>query len=127
MAAKKTKEEENPLFKQNIPPPPTTAPVTTQSQTAATRTGAEENGSREKPPVKSSRPAPAASTPKSTERNEEKATIELSLYLRPSQDEKLEDLRRAYKRHTGKKISANEVMRRLIEQATLDTLLEASE
>ncbi|WP_149403739.1 hypothetical protein [Dictyobacter arantiisoli] len=52
----------------------------------------------------------------------EKATIELSLYLRPSQDDKLEDLRRAYKRRVGKKISANEIMRRLIEHASLDDL-----
>ena len=54
---------------------------------------------------------------------QEKATIELSLYLRPSQDDKLEDLRRAYKKRTKKKISANEVMRRLINQATLDDIL----
>jgi hypothetical protein len=45
---------------------------------------------------------------------EERATIELSLYFSPSQNKMLEDLRRAYKRHTKKKISANEVMRRLI-------------
>jgi hypothetical protein len=49
----------------------------------------------------------------------------LSLYLKPSQDDKLEDLRCAYKRRMGKKISANEVVRRLIDQATLESLLEA--
>lgn len=53
---------------------------------------------------------------------EEKATIELSLYLRPSQDEKLEDLRRAYKKRMGKKISSNQLMRKLIDKATLDDL-----
>ncbi|HEY6408525.1 MAG TPA: hypothetical protein VIY29_13750 [Ktedonobacteraceae bacterium] len=46
----------------------------------------------------------------------------MSLYLRPAQDDNLEDLRRAYKRRTGKKISANEDILRLIENATLETL-----
>ncbi len=54
---------------------------------------------------------------------DEKATIEVSLYLRPSQDDKLEDLRRAYKKRKGKKISSNQVMRRLIDKATLEMIL----
>jgi hypothetical protein len=66
-------------------------------------------------------PPPVRQAPRVSER--EQATVELSLYLRPSQDDKLEDLRRAYKRQTGKKISANEVVRRLIDQATLENLL----
>ncbi|SRR6266567_5237657 len=61
---------------------------------------------------------------KATDQAEEKATIEISLYLRPIQDEKLEDLRRAYKKRRGKKISSNQVMRRLIDKATLEMLLD---
>lgn len=53
----------------------------------------------------------------------EKATIEISLYLQPDLDDKLDDLRKAYKKRTGKKISANEVMRRLIKHGTLEMLL----
>ncbi len=61
---------------------------------------------------------------KAPDQAEEKATIEVSLYLRPSQDDKLEDLRRAYKKRMGKKISSNQVMRRLIDKATLEMLFD---
>lgn len=60
----------------------------------------------------------------SEEDGEEKATIELSLYLRPSQDDKLEDLKRDYRKITRRKISSNEIMRRLIDQATLEQLMD---
>jgi hypothetical protein len=61
--------------------------------------------------------------PSSSKNDEERATIELSLYLRPHHDDKLEDLRQAYRKRTGKKITANELMRRLIDHATLDDIL----
>jgi hypothetical protein len=57
-----------------------------------------------------------------TKEKPERATIEVSLYLTPSLDEKLEDLRREYKRRTGKRIMPNKIMRILIEQATIDDL-----
>jgi len=57
----------------------------------------------------------------------ERATIEVSLYLTPSLDEKLEDLRREYKRKTGKRIMPNKIMRILIKKATIDDLLTESE
>lgn len=59
----------------------------------------------------------------SSDKKDEKATVELSLYLRPSHDDKIEDLRQAYRKRTGKKITANELMRRLIDHATLDDIL----
>ena len=121
MPTPKKREEVNPLLSKNIPPPPlpaTTELGTDQGQAKNGKTVSEENGTLG---------GQAVAQGRTTKPDEEKATIELSLYLRPAQDDKLEDLRRAYKRHTGKKISANEVMRRLIEQATLDTLLKVSE
>jgi hypothetical protein len=55
---------------------------------------------------------------------QEKATIEVRLYLTPTLDDKLDALRQAYKRRTGgKRIKPNEIMRKLIEQATVENLL----
>lgn len=109
-----TKEpKENPLRSANIPPPPPMG-VPTPLPTVERGNG-NTNSTVINPPA-----APRVTTKKPAD---ELATIELSLYLKPAQDDKLEDLRRAYKRATGKKISANEVMRRLIERATLETLL----
>jgi len=97
----KKEEKANPLMAMNIPPPP--APTIERSKEPET---------------------PTQQTSQVTgEGQEEKATIELSLYLRPAQDDKLEELRRAYKSRTHRKISANEIMRRLIERATLDDIL----
>jgi len=138
----------NPLFNKNIPPPP---PAINQpaSTSQTERTGELENGRTAKEDqgrtverqnskalkeyqgktgeLENGRTVERqnSKTVKAIEPDEgEKATIELSLYLRPSQDDKLEDLRREYKRATRKKISANEIMRRLIDVATLEQLLE---
>jgi hypothetical protein len=105
MPAKK-QSAENPLLGKNIPPAPPPSLETPEPDVRL----AEYQGIREEQHQDS---APG----------KEHATVELSLYLRPSQDDKLEDLRRDYKRLTGKKISANEVIRRLIERATLENLL----
>jgi hypothetical protein len=113
----------NPLYSKNIPPPPPAratppaAPTGETKEQATTPTRAEEQSTRAQPSQHITRPAQASPDPEN-----ERATVELSLYLRPSQDDKLEDLRRAYKRRTGRKISANEVIRRLIEHATLEML-----
>lgn len=121
------KPEENPLFGKNIPPPP---PTTSTKPSEDTLGGAENGQTVSTVSVENDRRGDLQDMLKAPTTDtitggigEERATIELSLYLRPTQDDKLEDLRRAYKRRTGKKISANEVMRRLIERATLDTLL----
>lgn len=95
----------NPLHSKNIPPPPSALPAPTPQRLPESRV-----------------PSPTVSIDL-PERDGERATIELSLYLRPRHDEKLEDLRRAYKRRTGKKISANELIRRLIDQASIEDLL----
>src|SRR6266496_2215058 len=124
MTKRQAKEEQNPLLGKNIPPPPATTEILQASISEKNgKTVSEENGRRGE---QQAMPQAPTSTTTSTQSDEEKATIELSLYLQPTLDDKLEDLRRAYKRRTGRKISANEVMRRLIRQATLEMLLNAS-
>ena len=105
------KSSENPLLGKNIPPPPLAA--TGSSDVPPGPTTEVKNGNTVQ--------EHSGTTVEGDER--ERATVELSLYLRPSQDDKLEELRRAYKQRTKKKISANEVMRRLIEQATVEQIL----
>ena len=105
------KSSDNPLLGKNIPPPPPAA--TSGSDIPPGPTTEAENGNRGK--------EHSGTTVESE--GKERATVEVSLYLRPSQDDKLEELRRAYKQRTRKKISANEVMRRLIEQATVEQIL----
>lgn len=116
----------NPLLSQNIPPPPPVYAAPPTPAKADNGITVSEYQATRAPEQKSIRPSedkrittPAAAK----EDDEERATIELSLYLRPAQDDKLEDLRRAYKRATKKKISANEVIRRLIDRAELESLL----
>jgi hypothetical protein len=106
----------NPLLSKNILPPPMPRVERQNGITVERQNGIPAEIQIENMPV-----PVAPSLP--VNENEENATIELSLYLRPSQDDKLEDLRRAYKKRKGKKISANEVIRRLIDQATLDSIL----
>jgi len=55
--------------------------------------------------------------------NEEKATEKLTLYLLPRQSDKLDELLMQFKKRTGKRLQRNKLMRMLIDQATLDTLL----
>lgn len=114
MPAPKEPKPSNPLLSKNIPPPPMPAPT----QAPMPRP---QEGDYDQMLMHATQAPPTRAT--TTKPIEERATVELSLYIKPAQDDKLEDLRRAYKRHTGKKISANEVMRRLIDRATLETLL----
>ncbi len=111
---------ENPLLSKNIPPAPSTAPSveTKEELENSDMVGEEQKGKT----VERQTVLPSLSL----NEVEEKATIELSLYLRPSQDDKIEDLRRAYKKLTHKKITANELMRRLIDRATIDDILMPS-
>jgi hypothetical protein len=102
-------KSENPLLGKNIPPPP----AATDSSVVSSGSTEAKNGTRV-----------TEDSGRTVQREErERATVELSLYLRPSQDDKLEELRRAYRQRTRKKISANEVLRRLIEQATVEQIL----
>jgi len=119
MPAKK-EETPNPMLGKNIPPPPPINPVTASAAISSEReNGKTVPGQNEIASV----PAAAPQATKAKREEGELATVELSLYLRPAQDDKLEDLRRAYKRRTGKKISANEVVRRLIDKATLEDIV----
>ena len=113
--AKTKQEQKNPMLGRNIPPPPVLptaqpapVPETTPPQPPATQEPAQ--------------PASSAQGPAGTE-EKEKAGYEVRLYLTFSLDEKLEALRFEYKRRTGRKIKPNEIMRRLIEKATIEDLL----
>lgn len=110
--AKDTKKE-NPLLSKNIPRPPETTGIEKESDNGITVT--EQNSKRVE---RQERREPVYTTSQT-----ERATFELSLYLKPSQDDKLEELKREYKRQTRKKISSNEIMRKLIEKATIEDLL----
>jgi hypothetical protein len=58
-----------------------------------------------------------------TEGDEEKATEKLTLYLHPSQRDKLDMLIMEYRKQTSKRITHNKLMRMLIEKAELKNLL----
>jgi hypothetical protein len=108
---------ENPLKGKNIPPAP---PVVKTVSEPSSNPEESYHGNM----VKSYQSNTAEQqTVVPSKSDEEKATIELSLYLRLSQDNKLDDLRHAYKKRTGKRITANELMRRLIDHATIDDIL----
>jgi hypothetical protein len=106
-------KKENPLLSKNIPKPPS-QPMQGDAMNE------QENGKSVKEQNENSVKRENDISP--SESGEEKATIEISLYLRPSQDDKLEDLKREYKKRTRKKISSNQIMRLLIDRATLDDL-----
>ena len=111
--AKNTTKKENPLLSKNIPKPPMTSYQ--EEQHIEAEDGITVTEQNAKAPERES----SFSYP---EQAVEKATVEISLYLKPSQDDKLEDLKREYKRRTRKKISSNQIMRLLIDRATIDDL-----
>ena len=111
---KETTKKENPLLSKNIPKPPSTThreePMSEPKNGKTVKEHNAETVERE-------------NGISYTDQAEEKATIEVSLYLKPSQDDKLEDLKREYKRRKKKKISSNQIMRLLIERASINDLL----
>ena len=111
--AKDTTKKENPLLSKNIPRPP--SPTKHEEPTNVAENSITVEGQSAKPDERYTGII-------ATSQEEEKATVELSLYLKSSQDDKLEDLKRAYKRRAGKKISSNQIMRKLIDKATIDDL-----
>lgn len=122
--AKDTKKE-NPLLSKNIPRPPS---ATVESQTEANngRTVEGENDSTIKGQngkTVERQKGKTVDEQVNTAYREEKATIEVSLYLRPRQDDKLDELQQAYKKRTGKRIHRNDLMRKLIERATVEDIL----
>ncbi len=113
--AKTKPEQKNPMLGRNIPPPPVLP--TTNSAPAQELVPPQ-------PPATQEPAQPVSSTQGSVASEEkEKAGYEVRLYLTFSLDEKLEALRFEYKRRTGRKIKPNEIMRKLIEKATIEDLL----
>lgn len=54
---------------------------------------------------------------------EERATEKVTAYFTPDQYDRIEDLRRQHRKRTGKRISVNALLRRLVERATIEDLL----
>jgi len=59
------------------------------------------------------------------DRADQETREKLSVYLRPDQVDKLDELALEYRRRTGKRISRVEVVRRLIDASDLQMVLES--
>jgi hypothetical protein len=55
--------------------------------------------------------------------DEEKATEKVTAYFTPEQYDHIEELQRAYRKRTKKRISVNELLRRLVTTATMEDIL----
>jgi hypothetical protein len=55
--------------------------------------------------------------------DEEKATEKVTAYFTPQQYDKIDELRKAHRKRTGKRISVNVLLRRLVEVATIEDIL----
>lgn len=58
-----------------------------------------------------------------TKSDEAKATEKVTAYFTPTQYDKIEDLRRLHRKQTGRRISVNELLRRLVTNATIENIL----
>lgn len=58
--------------------------------------------------------------------DEEKATEKVTAYFTPEQYDHIEELQRAYRKRTKKRISVNELLRRLVTKANIDDILPKS-
>ena len=63
-------------------------------------------------------------SPQNSATDAKAGTEKVTFYLRPDQLDKLEDLARAYRTQTGKRIGRNELVRLLVDRCTLDLLVE---
>ncbi|MGH2478089.1 MAG: hypothetical protein ACRDHW_00320 [Ktedonobacteraceae bacterium] len=54
---------------------------------------------------------------------EERATEKVTAYFTPPQYDRIEELRRQHRKRTGKRLSVNELLRRLVEHANLEDIL----
>lgn len=54
---------------------------------------------------------------------EERATEKVTAYFTPPQYDRIEELRRQHRKRTGKRISVNELLRRLVEHANIEDVL----
>jgi hypothetical protein len=55
--------------------------------------------------------------------DEEKATEKVTAYFTPEQYDHIEELQRAYRKRTKKRISVNELLRRLVTTANIEDIL----
>jgi hypothetical protein len=53
---------------------------------------------------------------------EEQATEKVTAYFTPPQYDKIEELRRLYRKRVGKRISVNALLRQLVERATVEDI-----
>jgi hypothetical protein len=56
--------------------------------------------------------------------DEDKATEKVTAYFTPEQYDHIEELQRAYRKRTKKRISVNELLRRLASNATIEDILQ---
>jgi hypothetical protein len=69
-------------------------------------------------------PLPAASRNQPGDENDrEKATEQVTAYFTPSQFDRIDELQRAHRKRTGKRITVNALLRRLVENATVEDTL----
>lgn len=54
---------------------------------------------------------------------EERATEKVTAYFTPPQYDRIEELRRQHRKRTGKRLSVNELLRRLVEHANIEDVL----
>lgn len=54
---------------------------------------------------------------------EERATEKVTAYFTPPQYDRIKELRRQYRKRTGKCISVNKLLRRLVEQANIEDIV----
>jgi hypothetical protein len=93
----------------------------TDAKQEQTTTTEQDNGITVKPqPV-------ISSPPQQSDQDAVKATEKLTLYLHPSQRDKLDELIMGYKKQTGKRVTHNKLMRILINQADLASLVSLNQ
>jgi hypothetical protein len=120
--ARETKKE-NPLMSKNIPRPPATPE---RIEELDNDTMVERDNGKTASPQSTITGEPQdtiTAKPLQPEQDEEKATEKLTLYLHPSQRDKLDALILEYRRETGKRITHNRLMRMMIEKVQVRDLL----
>jgi hypothetical protein len=124
MAKKETKQG-NPLLGKNIPAPPadTSSPSPgTESGTLPQYSNTVEN--RETVMMQNSiLPQNDTTTLEQEGASPQSKKAKITLYPTPEQTNRLYDLMEAYRRRTGVRINQQDVLRRLIEVATIDMLM----
>jgi hypothetical protein len=111
MAKKNTNQQENPLLSKNIPQPP----VIQEEQSTG------ENG--ETVQQQSGTLPQNSNTVESGKTVKQQKTVKITIYPSQEQLEKLYDLMEAYRKKTGVKINQQDIIRRIIDVADINTVL----